>query len=98
MQMFSMIRKGGTYIIIGLTQTVTLDKLLMTRNEYRVIACTLFLPEDFKNVMDLLESGKLNIRNLVTRIAKFEDAQECFADLASGDTANCKILFRVPEF
>jgi threonine dehydrogenase-like Zn-dependent dehydrogenase len=36
MQTFSMLRKGGTYIVIGLTKTVTLDKLLMTRNEYRV--------------------------------------------------------------
>lgn len=60
--------------------------------EAMVYTSYIFNPEDFDEVIALMEAGKLDIADLATTITDFDHAQEMFERLDSGSSVEIKIL------
>jgi threonine dehydrogenase-like Zn-dependent dehydrogenase len=88
------LKPRGKYIAVAPHGEVTLDRGTLLVCEYDIQGVILFIPEDFDLVLEMMSSGKLDIRKLCTKITDFNEAQACFEDLASGKTENMKILFK----
>jgi threonine dehydrogenase-like Zn-dependent dehydrogenase len=93
-EIIRLLRPRGKYIGVAMHGDVQLDRVSLGMNEYDIQGSFFFLPEDFDFVLEMMNSGKLDIRKLCTKIADFNEAQACFEDLASGKTGDLKILFK----
>ncbi|MDP6038937.1 MAG: zinc-binding dehydrogenase, partial [Candidatus Latescibacteria bacterium] len=90
---------GGTCVIIGLPatgSTTGLDLENMVRNE-RIVRGSKYgsarIRDDFPRMVELYLGGKLKIDELITKRYDLEEANEAFADLASGANARGMIVF-----
>jgi threonine dehydrogenase-like Zn-dependent dehydrogenase len=93
-EIIRLLKPRGRYIAVALHGDLQLDRASLGLNEYDIQGSFFFLPEDFDLVLEMMNSNKLDIRKLCTKVADFSEAQACFEDLASGKTRNMKILFK----
>jgi threonine dehydrogenase-like Zn-dependent dehydrogenase len=93
-EVIRLLRPRGRYMAVCTHGEVILDRVSLGLNEYDIQGSFFFLPEDFDLVLEMMNSGKLDIRKLCTKIADFSEAQACFENLASGKSGNMKILFK----
>jgi threonine dehydrogenase-like Zn-dependent dehydrogenase len=93
-EIIRLLRPRGRYIAVAMHGEVQLDRHSLCMNEYDIQGIILFLPEDFDLTLEMISSGKLDIRKLCTKIVDFSEAQACFENLASGKTGDMKILFK----
>jgi len=90
---------GGTCVLIGVPETGSvagLDIEGMVRTERVVRGCkygSAKTRDDFPRLVELYMAGKLKIDELITTRYDLEQANEAFADLASGANARGLIVF-----
>lgn len=46
---------------------------------------------DYQLVVDMIESGKLDVKSLITKKVAFEDAEEAFQSVKEGKAIKCLI-------
>lgn len=78
---FSYVAFGGKLVFVGLfIGEVTFDDPLFHRREITLMASRNSLPQDFSAIIQLMESGKIDIKPWVTHRADFEALPHVFKD------------------
>jgi L-iditol 2-dehydrogenase len=89
-----LLRPRGIFMVVALHPDLQLSRVPLGMNEYNIQGSFFFLPEDFELTLQLMASGKLDLRIFATKVAELGEVQSCFEELASGKTENMKILFK----
>ncbi|PZX55943.1 hypothetical protein LV84_02305 [Algoriphagus ratkowskyi] len=78
---FSYVSFGGKLVFVGLfIGEVTFDDPLFHRREITLLASRNSLPQDFSDIIHLMENGKIDIKPWVTHRADFDDLPHVFND------------------
>ena len=98
-QAYNSIRKGGTAVVVGvssLADTITLGTFMMPFQE-KVLTGSMYggarPREDFPKLLNLYQSKRLKLDELVTATYTIDQAPEAFEDLKNGANARGVILF-----
>ncbi|KAF2273472.1 GroES-like protein [Westerdykella ornata] len=90
------LRMGGTYIQGGMGKAdITFPIMAMCTKELNVKGSFRYGPGDYQTAVDMVASGRLSVKELITRKVKFEEAEQAFADVRDGK--GIKILIEGPE-
>ncbi len=98
-QAFDSARKAGTITVIGMAKRddhLTIPASVLVREEKRVLGCFYGSTRqrvDLPRLLDLYESGQLDLDGLITKRYPIDDAQEAFDDLVAGKNARGLIVF-----
>lgn len=88
------IRNGGKLVTLGIhddLQQINMLKLLL--KEIEIIPSSFFTPEEFTEVLELMQSDGLGLERCITDIRGFSAAQDTFRSIfAEGDYSHMKIL------
>lgn len=95
-QAVAMADKGGTVAIVGVPAgDVTIPLPIVQDHQIRIQGCATYLPEDYAESMDLLQSGKVDVGSIVTAELPMDQAAQAFA--RSTDGQNVKVLVVVDD-
>ena len=90
-QALAMADKGGTVVVVGVPPgDVTIPLPMIQDSQLRIQGSATYLPEDVNDAIDLLASGAVDVRAMVTSVRPLAEAADAFADAASG--AHIKVL------
>ncbi len=89
---------GGRVVLIGVgKKNLDFNFTLLQKKELNVYGSRNALKEDFLNLIDLVKSGKVDLKKAVTNIYKFEDAAKAFHDFATYGADMLKVEIEFPE-
>ncbi|KAF2668429.1 hypothetical protein BT63DRAFT_433226 [Microthyrium microscopicum] len=90
------LRAGGVYCQAGMgAPEVNFPIMTMCSKELTVKGCFRYGPGDYAMAVNLLSSGAIDVKKLITRKVKFEEAEEAFKDVKAGK--GIKSLIAGPE-
>jgi threonine dehydrogenase-like Zn-dependent dehydrogenase len=76
---FNYVAFGGKLVFVGLfIGDVVFDDPLFHRREITLFASRNSLPQDFTNIIELMENGKIDIKPWISHRADFEDLPKVF--------------------
>ncbi|KAI9714589.1 MAG: hypothetical protein M1812_006394 [Candelaria pacifica] len=79
------LRNGGTYAQAGMGKAeVTFPITAMCTKEINVKGSFRYSSGDYKLSVELVESGKVNVKDLITGRVAFKDAEQAFKDVKAG--------------
>ena len=89
---------AGNIILIGngKKETTFLHSILL-KKELNVYGSRNSYPTDFKDVIDLISSGKVDVLKMVSDIYPMDRADEAFKALANNKGALCKVLVKIAD-
>ena len=74
-QALAMVMKGGTVIVVGVPPAdVTIPLPLIQDAQLRIQGSATYLPDDFRESMRLLESGEVDVSEMVTAVHPLDEA------------------------
>jgi S-(hydroxymethyl)glutathione dehydrogenase/alcohol dehydrogenase len=91
LQAFNMIRKGGTAVMVGMTRAeaqLTISTFDLFYNEKTLKGCKYGsgqVRRDFQRFADLIETGRLDTADMVTRKVALADVNEGFRAMEAGE-------------
>lgn len=86
MNTFNYVAAGGTIVFIGLfTGEVTFNDPNFHKKELTLKASRAAMPGDFKKIIELMESGKIDARSFITHRIKFDEVTTEFEKLFTYD-------------
>ena len=91
MQAYMMIRKGGTAVMVGMTRAeaqVTIPTFDLFFNEKTLKGCKYGsgqVRRDFQRFADLIETGRLDTKDMVSRTIKLEEVNDAFDAMEKGE-------------
>jgi len=91
LQAFNMIRKGGTAVMVGMTRAeaqITLSTFDLFYNEKTLKGCKYGsgqVRRDFQRFADLIETGRLDTADMVSRTIGLGDVNEAFNVMEAGE-------------
>lgn len=75
---------GGRVVLIGVgKQNLDFNFTLLQKKELNVFGSRNALKQDFLNLIDLVKSGKVNLKKAITNTYSFDEAPKAFADFAA---------------
>ncbi|SFN05810.1 zinc-dependent alcohol dehydrogenase [Thermodesulforhabdus norvegica] len=83
----------GRVILFGLYPEATISPVTLLRNGLTVHGDVAILPHHFLMAMNWVESGKVNVKPMISRTFPLEDAQSAFEALRYGETV--KVVFEI---
>lgn len=90
------LRVGGTYVQGGMGRDeCTFPIMAACTKELTVKGSFRYGSGDYKLALELISSGRLSVKELISKTVKFEDAEEAFADVKAGK--GIKTLIAGPE-
>ncbi|KAF2758728.1 GroES-like protein [Pseudovirgaria hyperparasitica] len=90
------LRTGGTYVQGGMGKSdMTLPIMVLAQREINFKGSFRYSSGDYKLATDLIASGKLDAKALITGKVKFTEAEQAFADVKAGK--GIKMLIEGPE-
>jgi D-xylulose reductase len=94
---FSLVRPGGTVVLVGLpVEPVAFDVPAAISREVRIE--TVFRYANiFDRALNLIASGKVDLKPLITGVYDFEDSIKAFERAASGLPTDVKLQITMPE-
>jgi (R,R)-butanediol dehydrogenase/meso-butanediol dehydrogenase/diacetyl reductase len=96
-QAIESVRFRGTIVAIGLTKGVTgLDTRRVVFGEVTMTGSRVYSPVDIETSIDLIASGKVNVRPLI-KIFRLEEAPSLFRKMAAGEGNLMKAIFLLGE-
>jgi S-(hydroxymethyl)glutathione dehydrogenase/alcohol dehydrogenase len=90
-QAYNMVRKGGTAVMVGMTRAdaeVTLPTFDLFFNEKTLKGCKYGsgqVRRDFQRYIDLIETGRLDTANMVSRTIKLDEVNDAFGAMERGE-------------
>jgi len=79
------LRTGGSYVQGGMGKDeITFPILAACTKELTVKGSFRYGSGDYKLAVELVASGKVDVKKLITRKVKFEDAEQAFEDVKAG--------------
>ncbi|KAF2201633.1 GroES-like protein [Delitschia confertaspora ATCC 74209] len=89
------LRTGGTYVQGGMGKPdITFPIMSMCAKELNVKGSFRYGPGDYQTAVDLVATGRISVKELITGKVKFEDAESAFKDVKGGK--GIKILIEGP--
>jgi S-(hydroxymethyl)glutathione dehydrogenase / alcohol dehydrogenase len=91
LQAYNMIRKGGTAVMVGMTRaeaTLTIPTFDLFFNEKTLKGCKYGsgqVRRDFQRFADLIETGRLDTKDMVSQTIKLEDVNDAFTAMEKGE-------------
>ena len=91
LQAYNMIRKGGTAVMVGMTRAeaqVTLPTFDLFFNEKTLKGCKYGsgqVRRDFQRFADLIETGRLDTKDMVSRTIKLDQVNDAFDSMEKGE-------------
>ena len=96
MKAFSLAAFGGKIVFVGLFQgEVSFSDPDFHRREITLFASRNALPDDFKNIICLMEEGKINTQAWITHQADFDDLPNIFETWLEPNSKVIKAIVRV---
>lgn len=87
---------GGTYVQGGMGKPdITWPMMTMVAKELTVKGSFRYGPGDWTLAVDLISSGRVKVKELISKKVKFEEAEEAFGDTKAAK--GIKILIAGPE-
>jgi len=88
--------KGGTVVVVGVpAREVTVPLPVIQDHQIRIQGSATYLAEDYRESIELLQTGAVARRDLVTAVHGLDDAAAAFADAASGE--HVKVLITAAD-
>jgi (R,R)-butanediol dehydrogenase/meso-butanediol dehydrogenase/diacetyl reductase len=85
----------GRIAVVGITGTpVATDYVSVAVKELTITGSLAYSSRDFQEALDHMAAGRVPVDRVVTSVRGFEEAQSMIDDLASGSSANIKVLLR----
>lgn len=79
------LRTGGTYVQGGMGRDeITFPIMAACTKELNIKGSFRYGSGDYKLAVELIASGKVNVKGLITGVVKFEDAEQAFKDVKAG--------------
>lgn len=80
-----LVRPGGTYVQGGMGRSeITFPIMAACTKELNVKGSFRYGSGDYKLAVDLVASGKVNVRELITGVVQFEEAEQAFKEVKAG--------------
>ncbi|KAI9039252.1 NAD(P)-dependent alcohol dehydrogenase [Aspergillus affinis] len=80
-----LVRPGGTYVQGGMGRSeITFPIMAACTKELNVKGSFRYGSGDYKLAVDLVASGKVNVKELITGVVQFEDAENAFKEVKAG--------------
>jgi 2-desacetyl-2-hydroxyethyl bacteriochlorophyllide A dehydrogenase len=93
---FNLVAFGGKLVFVGLfVGDVTFHDPLFHRREMTLLASRNSLPQDFKNIIQLMESDKINTAAWLTHHANFDDLPTVFEEWLRPESGVIKAMISV---
>lgn len=91
---------GGRVVYVGITaQELTFPHApVFHRRELTLLASRNALSADFRRIIDLISSGRINVDPWITHRIPFADAADCFEQLARPDSGVIKAMIELSSF
>jgi S-(hydroxymethyl)glutathione dehydrogenase/alcohol dehydrogenase len=97
-QAAAMLAPGGTAVLVGQAPEgvrVTLDPLLISDREHRIIGCNYGSCRpaiDFPRILSLSMSGSIDLEAMITRRMRLEEVGDAFEAMGRGDVVRSLIV------
>ncbi|RMD39779.1 hypothetical protein DV735_g5342, partial [Chaetothyriales sp. CBS 134920] len=90
------LRTGGSFVQGGMGKDdVTFPIMAMCTKELKVSGSFRYGAGDYLTGLDLVATGKIDVKKLITRTVRFEEAEQAFEDIRDGK--GIKILIQGPQ-
>ena len=88
------IRNGGRIVTMGIHDDLQqFNTLRLLLKEIEIVPSAFFTPDEFSEVLELMDSGKLDLEDCITDIRGFSQVQESFEEIfKEGNYTQLKIL------
>ena len=89
-QAVHLVRKGGTIVMFGVPNKgdkIEIDMSIVYSKEISIVTTYAASDKDTRNALELISSGKINVKSLVTHKYSLSDSQKAFEHAKSGDQA-----------
>jgi (R,R)-butanediol dehydrogenase/meso-butanediol dehydrogenase/diacetyl reductase len=84
-------RPGGTVMLLGLAQHLSIAAFEFVNNE-KTLRASVGYNDCHRELIELVESGALDLRPLITRVVQLADAPAILTDMAGGRIGGIKTL------
>lgn len=92
-----LVKPGGTFVQTGMGQgNVSFPIAIACGKELNVRGSFRYGPGDYSTAIQLMASGRVDVKPLITRILPFERAEEAFVE--TGSDENIKTIIKGPSF
>jgi S-(hydroxymethyl)glutathione dehydrogenase/alcohol dehydrogenase len=91
LQAYNMVRKGGTAVMVGMTRSdaqITLPTFDLFFNEKTLMGCKYGsgqVRRDFQRFIDLIETGRLDTADMVSKTIKLDEVNDAFDAMERGE-------------
>ncbi|TVY35682.1 putative D-xylulose reductase A [Lachnellula occidentalis] len=86
------VRRGGVYVQGGMGKPdITFPIMALCTKEVTAKGSFRYGSGDYKLAVELVASGKVDVKKLITGTVKFEDAEQAFKDVKAGKGIKCLI-------
>ncbi len=93
---FGFVAPGGRLVFVGITtEEVKFRHPVFHRPEGTLLCSRNALPEDFRNIIGLIETGKINTQPWITHRTPFENLVEVFPSYTKAETGVIKAIMEV---
>jgi S-(hydroxymethyl)glutathione dehydrogenase/alcohol dehydrogenase len=98
LQAYNTARRGGTVVIVGMPRieaTVTFSAIQLFFEEKKMLGClygSAQVRRDFPRLVDLVETGRLDIGSMVSRRIKLDEVNDAFRAMEAGEVIRSVIV------
>ena len=99
LQAYNTARRGGTVVIVGMPRIedmVTFPAMQLFSDEKKMLGCfygSAQVRRDFPKLVDLAETGRLDIGSMVSRRIKLDDVNDAFRAMEAGEVIRSVIVY-----
>jgi S-(hydroxymethyl)glutathione dehydrogenase/alcohol dehydrogenase len=98
LQAYNTARRGGTVVIVGMPRiedTVTFSAMQLFYEEKKLLGCmygSAQVRRDFPKLVDLVETGRLDVGSMVSRRISLDDVNDAFRAMQAGEVIRSVIV------
>jgi S-(hydroxymethyl)glutathione dehydrogenase/alcohol dehydrogenase len=98
LQAYNTARRGGTVVIVGMPRmemTVTFSAMQLFYDEKKMLGClygSAQVRRDFPKLVNLVETGRLDIGSMVSRRIKLDEVNDAFRAMEAGEVIRSVII------
>jgi S-(hydroxymethyl)glutathione dehydrogenase/alcohol dehydrogenase len=98
LQAYNTARRGGTVIVVGMPRiedTVTFSAMQLFYDEKKLLGClygSAQVRRDFPKLVDLVETGRLDIESMVSRRIALDEVNDAFRAMEAGEVIRSVIV------
>ena len=85
-----LVRKGGTVVMFGVPSkgaTANIDMSVVYSKEISIVTTYAASDKDTKNALDLISSGSVDVKSLITHKYSLDESQKAFEHAKTGENA-----------